>query len=58
MQVVQKVGKSPEVNPAAATQRVAAVSVVALQTLAFVQKIIRGLADDGFEDRGGVSTSV
>ena len=58
IQVVQKVGKSPEVNPAAASRRVAAISAVALQPLASVLRIIRDVADDGFEDRGGVSTSV
>jgi hypothetical protein len=58
MQVVQKVGKSPDANPDAASQRVAAVSAVALQKLATLKRIIRGVADDGFEDRGEVSTSV
>jgi hypothetical protein len=45
-------------NPAAASQRIAAVAALALHTLVSEQAIIRGVADDGFEDRGGVSTSV
>jgi hypothetical protein len=51
-------GSHRRLNPAAASQRVAAVSAVALQSLASVQRIIRGVADDGFEDRREVSTSV
>jgi hypothetical protein len=51
-------GGRRRLNPTAARQRVAAVSAVALQSLATVERIIRGVADDGFEDRGGVSTSV
>ena len=58
LQAVREVGKSPELNPAAASQRLAAVGAAALQSLASVQRIIRDVADDGFEDRGGVSTSV